>query len=237
MTASPAPAGDRVILVTGAASGIGAAVRAAFIGRGWTVAGLDLQGNPSDGIAAVDVSDPDAVRRAVGRIRDESGPIDAVVTAAGHYQMIPVSDIGRDQWTRMLRVHLGGALNVVRAVVPAMKAKGAGSIVCVTSELAIGGGDGDAHYAAAKGAIIGLIRSLAVELAPFGIRVNGVAPGPTDTPLLAQDSPWRAPAFLSTLPARRLADPKEIARTVLFLTEEGTYCAGEIISPNSGAVI
>jgi 2-hydroxycyclohexanecarboxyl-CoA dehydrogenase len=137
----------------------------------------------------------------------------------------------------MLRVHLGGALNVIRAVVPEMKVRGEGSIVCVTSELAIGGGDGDAHYAAAKGGVIGLIRSLAVELAPFGIRVNGVAPGPTDTPLLAADSPWRAPEYLATLPARRLADPREIARTAVFLTEEGTYCAGEIISPNSGAVI
>ena len=67
--------------------------------------------------------------------------------------------------------------------------------------------------------------------------MNGVAPGPTDTPLLAPDSPWRAQEYLSTLPARRLADPTEIARTALFLTEEGTYCAGEIISPNSGAVI
>ncbi len=77
----------------------------------------------------------------------------------------------------------------------------------------------------------------AVELAPFGIRVNAVAPGPTDTPLLAPDSPWRAPEYLVTLPARRLADPVEIARTAVFLTEEATFCVGEVISPNSGAVI
>ena len=85
------------------------------------------------------------------RIRAEYGRIDAIVTAAGHYQIMPVSEITRVQWTRMLRVHLGGALNLIRAVVPEMKARGEGSIVCVTSELAIGGGDGDAHYAAAKG--------------------------------------------------------------------------------------
>lgn len=223
--------------MTGAASGIGAAVRESFLARGWSVAGLDLNGDPSRGILGVDVSDPGAVGAAVVEAERTHGPIEAVVTAAGHYEMFPVSHITEQQWHRMLRVHLGGTLNVIRSVVPGMKDRRSGSIVCVTSELAIGGGGGDAHYAAAKGAIIGLIRSLAVELAPFGIRVNGVAPGPTDTPLLAADSPWRDAEYLGTLPAGRLALPDEIARTALFLTAEGTYCAGEIISPNSGAVI
>jgi 2-hydroxycyclohexanecarboxyl-CoA dehydrogenase len=227
----------RLLVVTGASSGIGAAIRWAFLERGWTVAGLDLAGDPDRGIEAVDVSDAVAVSAAIERIRARHGEVDAVVTAAGHYEMTPVSDVTRAQWQRMLRVHLGGALNVVRSVVPAMKERRSGSIVCVTSELAIGGGDGDAHYAAAKGAIIGLVRTLGVELAPFGIRVNAVAPGPTDTPLLAADSPWRAPEYLATLPARRLADPAEIARTAVFLTEEATFCAGEVVSPNSGAVI
>jgi NAD(P)-dependent dehydrogenase (short-subunit alcohol dehydrogenase family) len=227
----------RLLVVTGASSGIGAAIRSAFLERGWTVAGLDLAGDEARGIESVDVSDAVSVAAAIDRIRARHGEVDAVVTAAGHYEITPVSDVTGAQWQRMLRVHLGGALNLVRAVVPGMKERGAGSIVCVTSELAIGGGDGDAHYAAAKGAIIGLVRTLGVELAPFGIRVNAVAPGPTDTPLLAPDSPWRAPEYLVTLPARRLADPVEIARTAVFLTEEATFCAGEVVSPNSGAVI
>jgi NAD(P)-dependent dehydrogenase (short-subunit alcohol dehydrogenase family) len=231
------PDGPRTVVVTGASSGIGAAVLRSFRDAGWAVAGLDLVGDPDAGIEQVDVRDVDGVAAAVDRIRSRHGRIDAAVTAAGHYEMVPVSDVTRDQWNRMLHVHLGGALNVIRAVVPEMKARGTGSIVCVTSELAIGGGDGDSHYAAAKGAIIGLIRSSAVELAPFGIRVNGVAPGPTDTPLLPADSPWRDRAYLDTLPARRLARPDEIARTARFLTEEATYCVGEIVSPNSGAVI
>lgn len=227
----------RLLVVTGASSGIGAAIRSAFLERGWTVAGLDLAGDEARGIESVDVSDAVSVAAAIDRIRARHGEVDAVVTAAGHYEITPVSDVTGAQWQRMLRVHLGGALHLVRAVVPGMKERGAGSIVCVTSELAIGGGDGDAHYAAAKGAIIGLVRTLGVELAPFGIRVNAVAPGPTDTPLLAPDSPWRAPEYLVTLPARRLADPVEIARTAVFLTEEATFCAGEVVSPNSGAVI
>jgi 2-hydroxycyclohexanecarboxyl-CoA dehydrogenase len=226
-----------IAVVTGAASGIGAAVRADLLERGWTVVGFDLFGDESQGIDSVDVADPLAVADAVARVRERHGQVDAAVTAAGHYEIIPVSQIPRETWQRMLRVHLGGAVNVVRAVVPEMKSRGSGAIVCVTSELAIGGGGGDAHYAAAKGAIIGLIRSLGIELAPYGVRVNGVAPGPTDTPLLAADSPWREPAYLATLPAGRLATPLEIARTVRFLVDEGTFCAGEIISPNSGAVI
>ena len=136
----------------------------------------------------------------------------------------------------MLRVHLGGLRNTARAVLPSMLARGSGAIVAVTSELAIGGGDEDAHYAAAKGAVIGLVRSLAAEVAGCGVRVNAVAPGPTDTPLLAADSPWRAPDYLATLPNRRLTKPIEVARIVEFLLD-ADYCTGEIVSPNGGAVI
>jgi len=230
-------AGPRVLVVTGAASGIGAAVRHAFVERGWTVAGLDLHADASRGIHGVDVSDSTAVSRAVRDIEAEHGVIDAALTAAGHYEMLPVAEIDDERWRRMLRVHLGGAVNIARAVVPGMRSRGRGCLVCITSELAIGGGGGDAHYAAAKGGVIGLVRSLAIELAPVGVRVNGIAPGPTDTPLLAADSPWRDPGFLATLPAGRLASPDEIARTAVFLVEDADFVSGEIVSPNSGAVI
>jgi NAD(P)-dependent dehydrogenase (short-subunit alcohol dehydrogenase family) len=222
---------SRSAIVTGAASGIGAAITEQLRADGWKVAGVDLSSN-ADYVA--DVSDPDAVRAVVERI----GEVDALVSAAGHYEMTPMSDITADALHRMLRVHLGGLRNTARAVLPGMLARGTGSIVAITSELAIGGGDGDAHYAAAKGAVIGLVRSLAAEVAGRGVRVNAVAPGPTDTPLLAADSPWREPDYLATLPNRRLTQPGEIARVVRFLVgDESTYCTGEVISPNGGAVI
>lgn len=229
---------NRTALITGAASGIGAAVVAELSRRGWVTAGLDLRpAAAADHAVSVDVSDPDQVRAAVQRIERELGPIEAAVCAAGHYAMVPVADITWDEWRRMLRVHLGGLVNVCRAVTPGMRARGSGGIVAVTSELALGGGDGEAHYAAAKGAVIGLVRSLAAELAASGVRVNAVAPGPTDTPLLAVDSPWRDPKYLATLPAGRLVTPDEVALTTAYLIEDATFCCGEIISPNAGAVI
>ncbi|NJC68618.1 SDR family oxidoreductase [Planosporangium thailandense] len=227
-----------VVLVTGAASGIGGAVASSLRDNGWTVAGLDLQ--PAAGVAlalTADVSDPAAVAAAVRAVREGLGPIDALVTAAGHYEMLPVSEISPESWHRMLRVHLGGLRNCLSVVLPDMLDRGRGSVVAVTSELAIGGGDGDAHYAAAKGAIIGLVRSLATEVAPRGVRVNAVAPGPTDTPLLSPDSPWRDREFLATVPNRRLTRPDEIAAVVRFLLDEGNFCIGEVISPNGGVVI
>lgn len=229
--------GVQVALVTGAASGIGAATAARLAEKGWKVAGLDLRESKTDLSLVADVTDAEAVREAVERAARELGPISLLITVAGYYEMCPVSDIGNDRWRKMLTVHLGGTRNACAAVLPGMLEAGRGTIITISSELALGGGGEDAHYAAAKGAIIGFTKSLAVEVASGGVRVNSVAPGPTDTPLLSPDSPWRAPDFLETLPLRRLVRPEEVAETVLFLAEEGDYFCGQVLSPNAGAVI
>jgi 2-hydroxycyclohexanecarboxyl-CoA dehydrogenase len=93
------------------------------------------------------------------------------------------------------------------------------------------------HYVAAKGAVLGFVKSLAMELAHTSIRVNAVAPGPTDTPLLAADSLWRQPDYLATLPLGRLVKPAEIGDAVYYLATEGSMYCGEVLSPNAGAVI
>ena len=229
--------GPRVALVTGAASGIGAAITQSLRDGGWRVAGLDLRESDADLSCRGDVTDPGAAQATVRRAEEALGPVLALVTCAGYYEMLPVEDISPEAWQRMLRVHLGGVLGAVRAVLPGMLERGEGDVVAIASELAIGGGAEDAHYAAAKGAILGFVRSLAVEVAGQGVRVNAVAPGPTDTPLLSDDSPWRAPDYLATLPAGRLARPGEVALAVRFLLEEGSFCVGEVLSVNSGAVI
>ena len=231
------PADQAVAMVTGAASGIGAAVADTLRQAGWKVAGIDLGPSDTDFSSTTDVTDVEAVNRAVALAEDALGPITALVSAAGYYEANDIDEISEQAWNRMLRVHLGGLVNTARAVLPGMLSRQAGSIVAVTSELAISGGVGDAHYVAAKGAIIGLVRTLAVELAPKGIRVNAVAPGPTDTPLLEPGSPWRDPHYLATLPVGRLARPQEIAVAVRFLIEDASFLVGEVISVNSGAVI
>jgi NAD(P)-dependent dehydrogenase (short-subunit alcohol dehydrogenase family) len=206
--------------------------------RGWAVASLDLQpASVADHSVQVDVTDAAAVADAVREVEDRLGPLGAAVNVAGYYEMLPVADITVDKWQRMLRVHLGGTANLARATLPTMLRQGEGSFVAIASELAVGGGAEDAHYAAAKGAILGLVRSLAAEVAPQGVRVNAVAPGPTDTPLIGPDSPWRAPDYLATLPLRRLVTPEEVALCVAFLVEEGTFCVGEVLNVNAGAVI
>lgn len=226
-----------VALVTGGASGIGAAVVDALQTRGYTVGCLDRR--PADNVehtVAVDISDRSAVETAVAELREALGPVSAVINSAGHYEMVPVGDVSRASWHRMLRVHLGGLVNIARATLPDLIDTG-GTLVAVASELAVGGGEDDAHYAAAKGAVIGLVRSLAAEVADTGVRVNAVAPGPTDTPLLAADNPCRTSEYLNTLPLRRLTTPHEVARCVEYLVCDATFSTGEVVNVNAGAVI
>ncbi|WP_449281872.1 SDR family NAD(P)-dependent oxidoreductase [Leucobacter sp.] len=229
---------SRVAIVTGAAGGMGSAISRRLRDAGWRVAGLDrVAAEHVDVALQLDVSEHLDVATAVATIERELGPVDALVSAAGHYESVPFSEIADEQAERMLRVHLGGFFAGSRAVLPGMIERGTGAIVAVASELAVGGGARDSHYAAAKGAVLGAMRSLAIEVAPAGIRVNAVAPGPTNTPMLAPDSPWRDPEYLATLPARALAEPDEVALCVEFLLDAAGFVTGETIHPNSGAVI
>ena len=227
-----------VALISGAASGIGRACASVMRRSGWQTAGIDLNASVTDLSLRADVSDRTAVFGAVDQVVERFGRIDLLVTAAGYYEEgIDVADITVAQWDRMLSVILGGTVNCCAAVLPHMLSRGQGAIVAISSELALGGSATDLHYVAAKGAVLGLIKSLAMEVAQTAIRVNAVAPGPTDTPLLAPDSLWREPSYLSTLPLGRLVKPAEIASAVYYLATEGSMYCGEVLSPNAGAVI
>jgi NAD(P)-dependent dehydrogenase (short-subunit alcohol dehydrogenase family) len=148
-----------------------------------------------------------------------------------------VDEIDDARWERMLRINLSGTATVCATVLPHMVAAGRGAVVTISSDLGVGGSEGDAHYAASKGAIVGFTRALATEVEGTGVTVNSVAPGAADTPMLEATSPWRAAAFLDTLPVRRLVRPDEIAAAVLFLAEVGPRVSGQIVSPNAGATI
>jgi len=234
MSSSPTP----VAVVTGAASGIGAACAALLRRQGWRTAGLDLKPSDTDVPTIVDITDRALVAEAVDLAADRFGQIDLLVSAAGFYEEgIDVAGITIEQWDRMLAVVLGGTINATAAVLPHMLRRAAGTIVAISSELALAGSATDLHYVAAKGAVLGFVKSLAVEVADTGIRVNALAPGPTDTPLLRQDSLWRQPEYLASLPLGRLVTPDEIAQTVYYLVSEGSMYCGEVLSPNAGAVI
>jgi 2-hydroxycyclohexanecarboxyl-CoA dehydrogenase len=232
--AEPAPAA----VITGAASGIGAACARLLGEHGWRTAGIDLYESGTDLAARVDVTDRAGVAAAVDAAAARFGRIDLAVTAAGYYEEgIDVAEITTAQWGRMLAVILGGTVHTCAAVLPHMLARGQGVIVAISSELALAGSATDLHYVAAKGAVLGLVKSLAMEVAETAIRVNAVAPGPTDTPLLAPDSLWRKPDYLATLPLGRLVTPQEVAHAVYYLATEGSMYCGEVLSPNAGAVI
>jgi 2-hydroxycyclohexanecarboxyl-CoA dehydrogenase len=216
-----------VALVTGAGGGIGGASADALAAAGMQVARTDLP---------LDVADAGAVAGLVARTEQELGPIEVLVNCAGHLTETPIAEISDAEWRRMLRVHLGGTWHTCREVAPRMAARGRGAIVNTSSELAVCGAELHAHYCAAKGAIVGLTKSLALELAGRGVRVNAVAPGATDTALLTDT--WRTPEYLGSLPMRRLSTPAEIAATVAFLASDAaSYVTGIVLSPNSGAVI
>ena len=123
--------GGRVALITGAASGIGAAVAARLADRGWRTVGLDLRESDAELPVVADVADGDAVRAAVDLASRELGPVSLLVTVAGHYEMLPFSEIGPEGWDRMLRVHLGGTRNCCAAVLPGMLERGQGCVVVV----------------------------------------------------------------------------------------------------------
>jgi 2-hydroxycyclohexanecarboxyl-CoA dehydrogenase len=184
----------------------------------------------------LDVADAEAVAGLVAETEARLGPIEVLVNCAGYVEETPLTEISDAEWNRMLRVHLGGTWHTCREVAPRMAARGRGAIVNTTSELALCGAELHAHYCAAKGAIIGLTKSLALELGGSGVRVNAVAPGATDTALLTDT--WRTTAYLASLPLRRLSTADEIAATIAFLASAGAaYVTGQVVSPNSGAVI
>ena len=239
---SPLERSAPVALVTGASSGIGAATAERLAASGYRVAvhygsardRAERRAAAIGGAAyGADVADPGAVAAMIGRIEAELGPIQVAICNAGFYEEQPLAEVTDAAWRRTLRVMLGGCFHVARAVVPGMRRRRGGSIVTVASELALIGGTGIAPYVAAKAAVIGFSRALARELAPE-IRVNVVAPGPVDTPLLPDRD--RQSAYAATIPLRRIGRPDEIAEAILHLAE-ATFTTGQVYSPNGGVVI
>ena len=249
-----AAARDRVALVTGAARGIGAAIAARLAAGGHpvvladvldevdsTAASLRSAGHEARAIR-LDVSDEAAVAelpRLLGGLWDRLGVLvnNAGVSPKAEGRARRVRDMPADEWRRVLDVNLTGAFLVSRACIPPLAARRWGRVVMIASQAArtksrIAG----AHYAASKSGLLGLARSLAVELGPEGVTVNSVAPGRIDTPMARGAAPGTNEAFLADIPLGRTGSPEEVADVVAFLASDAaSYLNGATIDVGGGS--
>jgi 3-oxoacyl-[acyl-carrier protein] reductase len=241
----------RVAFVTGAASGIGRAIARRLAADGDAVVVNDLTLPRASAVRdeikgaggrAMAVAGNVAVEAEVAAMvieaRSTLGDIDVLVNNAGHVHQARFVDIEPAEFDRMFAVHVRGNYLMTRAVLPAMLKAKAGVIVNVASQLGQIGGVELVHYSAAKAAIIGMTKALAREVSGLGVRVNAVAPGPINTPLvMAISEDWRRHKA-KELPLGRFGEPEEVAAAVAFLASPAAgLFVGQTICPNSGDVM
>lgn len=245
---------NRVVLVTGAGSGIGLSIAEAFAQSGASVGVLDFnKENVSSTVenlrsrgffvhgCQVDVADYDMVRDACAEIEAVLGPIDTIINNAGispkHNGVRAAAwEMDVDEWRRVVDVNLSGCFNTVRAVAPGMVKRGFGTIINMSSVagqayLPLVG----VHYSTTKAALIGFTRHLAGELGPYGITVNAIAPGRIDTPLMRNVPDEVNQKALEQTPLGRFGLPEDVANLALFLTSaQGAFITGQVVDVAGG---
>jgi 2-hydroxycyclohexanecarboxyl-CoA dehydrogenase len=239
---------DKIAVVTGAASGIGRATAVALTSAGATVVVADInrdqgestmamlreRGGTADFIA-VDMTDVASIAAFAESVQARRGTVDILVNGAGWGRTHPFWEGTPELWQQLIALNLVGPMTLVKALLPRMLERKSGRIVNIASDAGRVGSLGETVYAAAKGGLIAFTKSLARETARYGINVNCVCPGPTDTPLLAAVPESHLEAFKKAIPLRRFAQPSEVADAVTFFAgEKSSYITGQVLSVSGG---
>ena len=229
----------KTAVVTGGASGIGAAISDRLRADGLQVATLDLNAGEEKFSYAADVTDRAAVDAALEGIRAELGPVTVLVNAAGMDRFKRFTDLTFDDWQKGIDVNLNGTFHCIQATLPDMLEAGWGRIVNISSSSTHSGQPFMAAYVAAKSAVNGLTKSLALEYGPHGITVNAVPPGFIDTPMLRKAEQrgflGDTDKQIEATPVRRIGRPEDIAAACsFFISDDASYITGQILGVNGG---
>ncbi len=232
--------GVKTALVTGGASGIGRSIADRLRADGNHVASIDITESDTDFSYVADVTDRAAIDAALDAVRSALGPITILVNAAGLTSFRRFTNLTPAEWSKVVDVNLNGVFHVTQAVLPDMLESGWGRIVNISSSSTHSGSPYQTAYVAAKSAVNGLTKSLALEYGPSGITANVVPPGSIDTPMLraAEEKGLLGGSIddiAARIPVRRIGRPEDIAATCSFLvSEEAGYITGQIVGVNGG---
>jgi len=253
---------NHVVIITGAANGIGRACAIRFAEEGARITCLDLVGKANEetatncralGVEAIalscDVTDPESIKSAVDSTLARWGRIDTLVTSAGIYTGTPLADVPLAQWQRTIDINLTGAFLTNQAVAPILMAQGCGSIINLSSMAGKTSWPASAEYSSSKSGVIGLTRSVAMELAPYGATANALCPGNTLTDMVRSvaekvgaldgltGEEWLQ-MRANDCPMKRLAEPWEMAGVIAFLaSDDARYLTGQAIEVDGGMVM
>ncbi|WP_353125166.1 SDR family NAD(P)-dependent oxidoreductase [Parapedobacter pyrenivorans] len=226
----------KVVLITGAAGGIGAVLAHEMEKRAATVYRTDIAVNDGDNYFQGDITDSDFIERMVSEITRREARIDVLVNNAGIYLRTPIKDITKAEWERLMDINVTSLFLLTQKIIQPMIDRKSGTIVSLASVAGkVGGIIAGAHYAASKAAVDCLTKSLAKAAAPHGVRVNAVAPGIIDTSMQDGIPPEQMDLLMNNIPMGRLGTSLEVANTIMFLASDlSSYITGQSISVNGG---